>query len=65
MRAAKFFALQSEQVRALGLSLLHLGSLHHVGITVAVGVEPAVNSCTRNFILQSLKPTLGFLLHIA
>ena len=41
MRAAKFFALQSEQVRALGLSLLHLGSLHHVGITVAVGVEPA------------------------
>ena len=41
MRAAKFFSLQSEQVRVLGLALLYLGSLHYIGITVVVGVEPA------------------------
>lgn len=40
IRAAKFFALQSEQVRALGLALLHLGGLYDVGIAACVVVKP-------------------------
>ena len=60
MRAAKFFALQSEQVRALGLALLYLGSLHHVGITVAVVVEPEVNSCAQILFCYLLSPLWDF-----
>ena len=41
IRAAKFFALQSEQVRALGPALLHFCGLKDVGIAARVVVEPS------------------------